>query len=192
MFANLCMIILLPLVPAYLLFRALPSNANVSGPMQGLQIKLGGAFAGYFALLILIFGTHNIWNPPQAFQVWKVQGKIMDQSGAGLRPLDVRNFKLFPESFATPADGEFLLSFTTQLDQGGKVQFPELTIDYPEYKQVSIHLNPSEPDFPKDLADVDGHVIRLKPIKVERLQPYPYAQTAETRMPDVTSRERNP
>ena len=37
-----------PIVPAYLLFKALPSTAIVTGLLHGFKIDLGGAFAGYF------------------------------------------------------------------------------------------------------------------------------------------------
>ena len=43
---------LLPLVPAYLLFRALPSQAEISGPFKGMTVKLGGAFAAYFLVFL--------------------------------------------------------------------------------------------------------------------------------------------
>ncbi len=45
---------LLPIVPAYVLFRALPSQAEVSGPFQGMTIKLGGAFSAYFIVFLLL------------------------------------------------------------------------------------------------------------------------------------------
>ena len=47
--------IIIPVIPAFYLFKLLPSTGSVSGLLKGLQIKLGGAFAGYFALLLLSF-----------------------------------------------------------------------------------------------------------------------------------------
>lgn len=47
--------VLLPLVPALLLYWALPSkegDAEVSGPLQGFTIKLQGAIAAYFAIFL--------------------------------------------------------------------------------------------------------------------------------------------
>jgi len=80
---NLGLVILLPMVPAFVLFKALPGTAVVSGPLQGLNIKLGGAFAGYFALLILVFSTHKSGTPPQE-RYGKYPGKLWTKTGSCL------------------------------------------------------------------------------------------------------------
>jgi len=36
--------VLLPLLPAYILFKTLPTDATVEGPWKGLRIKLGGGY----------------------------------------------------------------------------------------------------------------------------------------------------
>ena len=46
--------ILLPFIPAFILFKELPSDASVSGLFQGLKLKLGGAFAGFFAIFVAL------------------------------------------------------------------------------------------------------------------------------------------
>ncbi|HEX7903459.1 MAG TPA: hypothetical protein VF487_06245 [Chitinophagaceae bacterium] len=48
---------ILPLTPAFILFKFLPSVGNVEGPLKGMQLKFGGAFAGY---LILFFISYNV------------------------------------------------------------------------------------------------------------------------------------
>jgi len=45
--------ILTPVVPAYAMFKWLPSDATATGPLGGLKWKLGGAFAGYFAIVLI-------------------------------------------------------------------------------------------------------------------------------------------
>ena len=53
-FLVLAAILLLPLIPAFLIYKFLPaSDTDVSGPYQGLSLKLKGAFAGYFLLVIV-------------------------------------------------------------------------------------------------------------------------------------------
>jgi len=44
------LITLLPLIPAYILFKFLPSEPFVNGPFKGLQVNFSGATAIYFIL----------------------------------------------------------------------------------------------------------------------------------------------
>src|SRR5579863_6081769 len=94
-FISLIIIILLPILPAYILFAALPSRADVTGPFHGLEIKLGGAFAGYFLLVVLVIADlpriRSVIEP-ETSQVWTVEGRLFDQSGNGLPvgPCDIQ------------------------------------------------------------------------------------------------------
>src|SRR5450432_330204 len=53
----LAAVLLLPLIPAFLLYKFLPSRTNVSGPFKGLNLKLTGAFGGYFLLVLTAVGV---------------------------------------------------------------------------------------------------------------------------------------
>ena len=53
-YLALAAILLLPVIPAYILYKFLPaSDTDVSGPYKGMNVKLKGAFAGYFLLVIV-------------------------------------------------------------------------------------------------------------------------------------------
>ena len=53
-YLALAAILLIPIIPAYILYKFLPtSETDVSGPYQGLSLKLKGAFAGYFLLVMV-------------------------------------------------------------------------------------------------------------------------------------------
>ena len=53
-FLVLAAILLTPVIPAFIIYKFLPaSDTDVSGPYQGLSLKLKGAFAGYFLLVIV-------------------------------------------------------------------------------------------------------------------------------------------
>lgn len=53
-FLVLGAILLLPIIPAFIIYKFLPtSDTDVSGPYHGLSLKLKGAFAGYFLLVIV-------------------------------------------------------------------------------------------------------------------------------------------
>jgi hypothetical protein len=49
---TICVMVLLPLYPALIIFRKFPDKTHVSGPFKGLTLNLTGAFAGYFILFI--------------------------------------------------------------------------------------------------------------------------------------------
>jgi hypothetical protein len=75
--AILSFVILLPLLPAFLLFKLLPARAVVKGPLSGLQVNLSGAFGGYVALTVFITGVaaaNHMLKP--ADPVWHVRGAI--------------------------------------------------------------------------------------------------------------------
>lgn len=75
----LFVLVLLPLIPAFLLFKALPSTAVVKGPLTGLNIDLGGAFGGYVALTVFIatFYATRMSGP----ETWTVQGDLQASEG---------------------------------------------------------------------------------------------------------------
>lgn len=85
--AYSCVIILLPIIPAYILYAAIPekesSDDSVQGKYQGLNIKLKGAFAGYFILALLLtsfIGARLITG--SEYEYWTVEG-VVDVNKAG-------------------------------------------------------------------------------------------------------------
>ncbi|MCO4292140.1 hypothetical protein NF867_04595 [Solitalea sp. MAHUQ-68] len=52
----LVVITLLPIIPSYILYKALPSKTSVKGPFKGLTLNLSGAFAAYFLLFLMLMG----------------------------------------------------------------------------------------------------------------------------------------
>lgn len=137
-------VILLPIVPSYLLFKVLPSTAIVNGPLHGLKINLGGAFAGYFSLVVLILCTHKMWQfHPPAYQLWELQGQITDDTGAAIQPLDSTDVQLTPPTFRANPDGTFNLTFsTTPTPAGGGVDYPNLIVSHANFEQRTISLDP--------------------------------------------------
>lgn len=62
-FIILAAILLVPLIPAYIIYKFLPvgkvEDTDVSGPVKGLNLKLKGAFAGYFLLVLVGLALQN-------------------------------------------------------------------------------------------------------------------------------------
>ena len=129
----LATVVLLPILPAYLLFKALPSTAIVSGPLQGLNINLSGAFAGYFAVVVLIIASHKILFPAPVppYQVWEVSGQVVDATtGRPIEPLGPTDVVLVPPPLVPAVAGTFKLKFYSWLGPGGEVEFPSLAVSH--------------------------------------------------------------
>jgi hypothetical protein len=177
-FFILCTIILLPIVPAYLLFRILPSTAELSGPFQGMEIKLGGSFAGYFALVLLVIFSMPKWHPPKAYEVWQVEGRLVDADGGSPvpQPLDIKDVGSVPPLVQFVPDGSFKMYFVPIPGQAGGVAYPTIIVGHDKYSTMTIPLDPSHSDqLDKGLKltrDPDRRSISLHDIYLHKLQPY--------------------
>src|SRR5262249_22383818 len=84
---------LLPLVPAYVLFKTLRSRARVTGPLAGLKVQLSGAFAAYFIVFIILF--RGLSSEVSSFQYheWKVAGRVeFDTDGEKPNPRTITSY----------------------------------------------------------------------------------------------------
>lgn len=87
-YLALAAILLIPIIPAYILYKFLPaSDTDVSGPFKGLTLKLKGAFAGYFLLVLVSLGL-------QYALMNNKQEKVIEQLTADLRNSDSTNAQL--------------------------------------------------------------------------------------------------
>jgi hypothetical protein len=170
-FALLAGVILLPLIPAFIIFKLLPASADVSGPLQGFEIKLGGAFGAYFALVVLILFTKNaIWDPPPpVYQVWTVTGTINDNGGSSISPLGEGDISLLPPSLSEQS-GWFTIDIPVKPGQGGVADYPTLSISHPGYQSVYVNLNPASAPPTGVRFDAAAHTVNVTGL---RLQPLP-------------------
>jgi hypothetical protein len=78
--------VLLPILPAFILFKYVKSDGQFSGPLAvftdkldpNLHVKFAGAFAGYFAVFFVLMGAlnwHNKDNKP--YELWTIKGKVL-------------------------------------------------------------------------------------------------------------------
>jgi hypothetical protein len=172
-FGTLCFVILLPIIPAFILFKALPASGSVDGKLQGLEIKLSGAFAGYFAVVLLIVANHTVLMPVQ-YQVWTVTGQVQDENGQYIDPLAYANIALEPNPPLTPiSPGKFALTFYSSPTSSGPS--PTLSISKDDYQTVCYSLDPTMPQTPgcasvKPVGStIDVGTVVLK----KKLPPYP-------------------
>jgi hypothetical protein len=141
---TLACVTLLPVIPAYFLFKALPSSADVSGPFQGLQVKLGGAFAGYFLLFVFIIYKLNVIIPPPSAQVWEVSGHVTDAKGGRILRLDPNDVTLSPPHLVWDNDGGFTIRVTTASTPAGGTEYPKLNVGHSNFQDVTIPLDPGK------------------------------------------------
>jgi hypothetical protein len=138
-FALLVLMVVLPLLPAFLLFKYLPSSsASLTGPLQHFTVNLGGAIAGYaFILLVLLYAFRSVL--PGNFKEWNVKGKVFlnDQAGAPGQA----HFRLIP-GFEVDNEGNFFL--TVYAPRQSKL--PDLLILEDRYITQTRDLKTEKPD----------------------------------------------
>jgi hypothetical protein len=180
---SLVVVVLVPVIPAFLLYRYLPKGkTTVGGPFRGLDIKLSGAFAGYFlvlliatSMLVFLIKQRPAPVPPRQYEIYKVRGKIdLQKTGDQSPHFDYKqlSFTFEPSQQQVFSDGSFTLEIPVKPNQMGQLEFPTLTIEYadPEnpsqpYEVGTIHLNqdyPWEQDF-KVTHDPNAKIISVKP-----------------------------
>ncbi len=117
-FTFVLVVILVPLIPAYVLFRILKSSATLKGPFQGLTLNLGGAGALYFAILLLLFYTLKPWTAAEAAEdCWTIEGAaVLDEPPqSGIMNVFVR---------ARPPELDYVLRDTVGFEIPGAIPGP--------------------------------------------------------------------
>ena len=179
MYRLLLMLFLLPILPAYLFFKVLPSTGNLEGTFQGMGIKLSGAFAGYFALFFVII--HYLQpirdvtspQPSQLIQVWDVVGQLTDEQGNGIEPLSKEDVQFQPDVLTLGKYGWFKATFTTQANTTAtETEFPALFLSHPDYIGTRIDLGSDSAYVDSGNRDEGKHHIVLKPVVLKRPAPY--------------------
>jgi hypothetical protein len=170
-FATLFCVILLPILPAYILFKALPASGSVDGKLQGLEIKLSGAFAGYFAVVLLIVANQKALIPAQ-YKQWTVTGQVVDEKGHPIDPLAYKNISLQPNPLTPIAPGSFMLTFYSTPSANGAS--PTLSISEDDYQTVCYSLDKSLPKAPGCSSEVtvSGNTIDVGKVALKKLTPY--------------------
>lgn len=176
--------ILLPMIPAFMLFWSLPSKGEASGILRGMEFKFGGAFAGYFGLLVLLFslGPQPPKPPPQPpqWQSWRLNGTVGFEYPADASQIPSVKLWFDPPTLNINQDGTFHADFVIKHGpMGKKLAFPSLHVSLPNqsetFTQYTIPLDPSKPSLGKTLEpniDYKDHEIELPPIVLHRIKAY--------------------
>lgn len=183
----LSVILLVPLVPALILYKFLPSKTNVAGPFKGLNLKLSGAFGGYFLLVLIAAGIFfpllkneqqkriemleaelsRLKDEKGSHQQWKMEGSIVSSA-----PNETRVFfdEKGTEFFST---GDFRVKFTCELENG-EPDLPKAICIYNRldgYKVVNLNRSLDPEDIKKYNITFDDslkHIRILNKIEIRR------------------------
>ncbi|MBI3048403.1 MAG: hypothetical protein HYY76_08815 [Acidobacteria bacterium] len=133
---------LLPLVPAIILFKYLPSTATVSGPLsglRGLEIKFGGAFGAYF--IVFLFLWHGLDIDQPHYWTWTVTGRVVaSEAGDDFHPNDI-TWRVRPPDVVVNTDGTFKFQVAVLEKPSGEPTLPTVLVDLPGFVSQTIHLD---------------------------------------------------
>jgi hypothetical protein len=171
--------VLLPLIPAFILFKVIPSDATVTGPFQGFTVKLGGAFAGYFVMFLVL---NHFFPPPESrYQVWHIRGQASLEGPDKLLESDIS-----VQPIVQVVDGTFRLDFPVEKNEAGVIEFPSLVINpvCHMYTSISLGTKPggfggASPDV-HVTSDVTARTIQVDGIKLS-LDPDKLASDGKTK-----------
>ena len=157
--------IVLPMLPAWVLFKYLPSVGDASGPLKGLNVKFGGAFAGYLILFLSLLVTR----PADAkhFHLWTLTGNVVFQQPAGAPEPSVNGVlaRVVPPRLSLMNQGVFEWEIPVPEDESGTALFPTVEVDLAGYRGVTVPLGANHPygvESIQALFDAKHHVITLK------------------------------
>jgi hypothetical protein len=155
-------VVLLPLIPAYILFKFLPSEAAADGPYSGLSLKLKGAFAAYFVVLLAVMSFFHTL-PSNDVQLWTIKGKV---AAPGVDNVGDLRISIVPDqSQQKTPDLAFKIRLMVPRDSQGKPDFPNIVIEHPLFNPQTIHLDQDLPDCKlskaNDEVDISGDCLKL-------------------------------
>jgi len=145
-YAYMLLILLLPLLPAFLLFRFLPSSsAVVDGPFKGFNIKLGGAFGGYIVAVFLSWYIASSLLAPTWSDNWNVVARLQFVGATGAKPSPTEAFVLVhPPTPDIDSNGTLQLMVPIPRVHNSGAELQRLIVAYDGYETVNVPLDPDQ------------------------------------------------
>jgi hypothetical protein len=138
-------LILLPMVPAVLIYKMLPNQRVLaSGSFGGMQLKATGAVGFYAFVLVVAVGVQKIAaeNPdPLEFETWTVIGTVRLADPTDSIPKGAMTVEVFPPSVdetSTGPVGRFQIRAPVMKNQSGGTN---IQVSVPRYLPVPLSLN---------------------------------------------------
>lgn len=173
------LILLLPIIPAFVLFRFLPSTADVHGPFRGLTIKLGGAFAGYFVTVLLSWQVAKSMVEPSWSDNWNVVAQISFDDGGSHPPATQAVVMVKPPTADIDSNGHFQMMVPVPRVHTSAVDLQRLIVAFDGYETVNVPLDPDKKhlglyggqDYQVTFDDRNHWIVVGKPIILTKAQP---------------------
>jgi hypothetical protein len=139
----MAVVVILPLLPAFLLFRFLPSQGSAEGPFHGMTIKFSGAFSGYLVVFLALLAIR----PGEAnhYHTWTVSGSLVFDQPVGTPPPNPNDvfIRFVPPRLTVLNQGAFRWDIPVVEDRDGNLVFPDIQIDLRDYAGVTVPLDRS-------------------------------------------------
>jgi hypothetical protein len=172
------LVLLLPLIPAFVLFRFLPSSANVEGPFKGLTIKLGGAFAGYFLTVLLSWQVAKSLLEPMWSDNWVVVAHIQFDAPTNHPPPTQAVVLVKPPTAEIEDSGSLQMMVPIPLVHQGAIDIQRLVVAVDGYETVNVPLDPDNlhlgaygaQDYQVTFDQRSHQILIGKPIVLSRVQ----------------------
>ncbi|MBB5610959.1 MULTISPECIES: hypothetical protein [unclassified Janthinobacterium] len=145
-FVQSCILVLLPLIPAIILFKIFPSTGEGAGEFWKWKWKFGGAFAGYVLLFFMLWGAMQEQLKTRDVEVWTVRGNVEASRVPNIANLI--GIKSMPQTLNIETDGSY--EFKVIVGRyGDRLEFPRIMIDLSRVCAISrvIRLDDSPGTF---------------------------------------------
>lgn len=187
---DVAVIVLIPMIPALILYAVLPSRATVSGPFKGLNIRLQGAFGGYFLLVLVVVAvvvegrlseerrlseTRLSANLYPKYETWTVEGSFKFPHAVEEQSLLALKILLAPQKGETIGglDKANMLMFTVDIPirrtgpdpKSYEFPFHTIIVDHPDFFPENLKLNPSDEALKPDVSIKGRKIIFMESIE---------------------------
>lgn len=152
-----CILILLPIVPAVILFFGIKGAANAAGNIFGMKWSFGGAFAGYAFVLLLLTPIVRLQMFSKDAEVWTVRGRV--DSIATSNIVNRVSIKSFPQTLSLDSSGNYEFKIIVGR-KGDLFEFPKITVD------LSLLCDDIKTIFLDEKTGTFSAIGNKKPIKI--------------------------
>lgn len=173
-------IVLIPMIPALILYAVLPSRATVSGPFKGLNIRLQGAFGGYFVLVLVVVGVvmeqRFSDDPWPKYETWEVVGFVKFPHDLEDENLDLLEILLVPTPGGPDGklDADHKVQFSVEIPvmrtgpapDSYEIPFNSIAFDYPNFHSSNLRFKEQFIQYERDVDTDLGQITVTDPIEL--------------------------